>query len=105
MSDEKTKVSKAPKKFTLSEPITLGEKTWTEVTIRKPTMADVEAADVVQNQEKSEVAANIELTARLTGLPTKVVRAMDPDDFVDIQGQIRLFSSKSQATGGDTPPT
>jgi hypothetical protein len=102
MDDEKQK-TKGPVPYTLSEPITLGEKTWTDVTIRRPSMGDLEASDAVGNKAGSEMSSAIELAARLTGMPPKAIRAMDPDDFLAIDEVIKGFSKRSRETGDNSP--
>ncbi len=66
-----------------------------EVTVRRPTVGDLEAADLA----KGNVGGSVLVVASITGLPAKVIRGMDADDFKRVSGVVEGFG------GGNDPAT
>lgn len=77
-----------------------GEGEVSEVTMRRPTVADMEASD----NSKGDVGKVIMMIASTSELPVTVIRRMDGADFTKVSAVFNHLSGggekKPQATGG-----
>jgi hypothetical protein len=68
-----------------------------EVTVRKPSIGDMEAGD----KSDGNVGSSVLIMASVTGLPAATIRKMDFDDFQRLSNVVESFGGgKGQRTGG-----
>jgi hypothetical protein len=77
----------------LSSPVAHGALTISEITLRKPKVKDLAAADKARTAGDGELAGTIAMIASMTSLPIAVIEEIELDDFTRI----------AEALGGVVP--
>lgn len=80
--------SESPKQINLTEAIEQGGKQITSLTIRRPIVADMLAAQKGSNNEPER---ELNLIAVLTGLPRAAVEKLDMRDYMALQRMLAEF--------------
>lgn len=86
----------------LRKPLELAGQTWTEITLREPT---VEEYDRAQQLAKSNVQISTHLIFLITGVPLAAVGKMGMRDFTRAADFIAGFMEGGPATGATGSPT
>lgn len=69
-----------PASLNLSEPISFNGESFSQVTVRKPTLADMLAADRVEGEKSKEAA----IYASICGIPFDTFTRISPSDYMAI---------------------
>jgi phage FluMu protein gp41 len=90
-------ILESPKTFTLIVPIQAGDEKLTEVTLREPTVADIE--QVARDEAKDgAVAALVRLIAKQAKLAPTDIRSMGARDFNQLSGYFKGFLSPDEGS-------
>ncbi len=82
---------------TLSQPVQAGERTISEVTIRRPKVKDLRALEHLRAPGAGEIDQGVAMAAMLCDLPVEAVDEMDATDFAAISEIIAGFFSRATA--------
>lgn len=81
----------------LSRPLKIGDRTVTEVTIRRPKVRDLRAMEKAREPGSTEMDQGIAMAATLCDLPLEAMDEMDAADFASISEAITGFLPKAPA--------
>lgn len=85
----------------LSHPLKVGEKTISEVTVRRPKVRDLRAMEEARKSRASEMEQGIAMAATLCDIPLSAMDDMDAADFAAVSEVIgRFFPQATASTGG-----
>lgn len=84
----------------LSQPFKVGEKTITELIVRRPKVKDLRALDAARAPGSSEMDQGIAMAATLCDLPIEAMDEMDAGDFASISEVISRFFPQAMALKG-----
>lgn len=79
----------------LSQPFRVGEKTITEVTVRRPRVRDLRAMEKMREPGGTELDHGIAMAAALCDLPMEAMDEMDAADFAAISEVLGGFLPKA----------
>lgn len=79
--------------FQLEEPVTIGDKTITSLTLRKMKAKDLVAGDLVQGETRKAMA----MFASMAGVPLQVIEELSLDDFSRLGEEAAPLMGKSAA--------
>lgn len=82
-----------PATIKLSEPISFNGESWAEVTVRKPTLADMLAADRVEGEKSKEAA----IYASICGIDFDTFIRMAPTDYMAVVAAADAQAGESSA--------
>ena len=89
MSDHDKKV------ISLKKPLVLGEMSYDSITVREPTISEVEEAMKQPNQ----LGIAIALLATVSGIPTAMIRKLPSSEFAKATSAMSAFTLDSPETG------
>lgn len=93
--------------ITLRKPVTLGEKTFTELTLSEPTAGQIEKASIAGGKVDMSVA--IALIALVSGAPRTAIQMLGQRDFKEASDFLGGFSkeldSGEETSSGMPSPT
>jgi ABC-type dipeptide/oligopeptide/nickel transport system permease component len=95
MSDQEQTV------ITLKKPLVLGEITHHTITVREPTIDEVDQA----TKQTTKLAVAIALLATVSGIPTAMIRKLPSSEFARATQAMSAFMPDSPETGGNLPQT
>ncbi len=87
----------------LSHPLTVGDKTIAEVTIRRPRVRDLRALERAREPGMNEMDQSIAMAAALCQIPAEAMDDMDATDFAAISEVITSFFPQAPASRGGGP--
>ena len=82
----------------LSQPLKVGDRNITEVTIRRPKVRDLRAIETARQPDASEMDQGIAMAATLCDLPLDYMDDMDAGDFAAISEVITRFFPQAPAS-------
>lgn len=84
----------------LSRPFKAGDRTITEVTIRRPRVRDLRAMEKMREPGGTELDQGIAMAAALCDLPLDAMDEMDAADFASISEVLGSFLPQAPASKG-----
>lgn len=81
----------------LRRPVTIGEQTISEVTVRRPKVKDLRAMERAREPGGTEMDQGVAMAAALCDLAVEVVDEMDAADFASVSEVITGFLPKAPA--------
>lgn len=79
----------------LDYPVTHENEPLAEITLRRPTIADLEAS----TRSRGDIAASMDMVAKLAGLPMPTVGQIDASDWMLIADVLKVFTERRRRTG------
>ena len=89
-----------PARVKLAHPLTVGDKTIADVTIRRPKVRDLRALEKAREPGMNQMDQSIAMAAALCDIPAEAMDDMDTTDFAAISEVISRFLP-SGSRGGE----